>query len=489
MKTDLHPVTPEEVMALADGELSPEAMATVSAHLNECPECRAILVNIESLRSKLALWTVEEASQGLAGRAKLLAGPPSGRPLFKAPVRGGGRGWLRPTMTAIGVACVILFVFAIAVPNLLRSRSAANEASAVGSLRTLNTAAITYHEKYGHYPASLENFGPPQSGEPSESAADLIDSILASGRKSGYSFLYRRTPSFDRREGYSVDADPVDPGKSGARHFSTDQSGVIRMNSKALDGANERSDRPISQRSEQPPQSSGWPKIARAAELRLTVTSLENTRNSLNGIVQQFGGYIAQLSATSQGNSEHQLSALLRVPSDRLSAAIAELKKLGRVAVESQAGDEITKEHVDLLARLKNARSTESRINDVIQHRTGNVQEVLEAEKESARVRGEIERMEAERQAMENRVEFASISLTLTEEYQAQLPADAGSARARLRNAFVTGLSDAWESLVNLLVWAIAALPTALLWLAVFYLPLRWLWRRWKTAALTSCQA
>jgi hypothetical protein len=74
---------------------------------------------------------------------------------------------------------------AISVPNLLRSRMAANEASAVGSLRTLNTAAAVYLSSYGHYPSSLRSFGPPKNGKPSEEAADLIDSALAGGAKIG----------------------------------------------------------------------------------------------------------------------------------------------------------------------------------------------------------------------------------------------------------------------------------------------------------------
>src|SRR5437667_222132 len=86
------------------------------------------------------------------------------------------------------VVAIILIIAAIAIPNLLRSKMAANEASAVGSLRSLNTACITYSTTYGSYPAGLSNLGP---GSPATSTtADLIDSVLASGTKSGYSFAY-----------------------------------------------------------------------------------------------------------------------------------------------------------------------------------------------------------------------------------------------------------------------------------------------------------
>src|SRR5437879_4046801 len=87
---------------------------------------------------------------------------------------------------------VVLIIAAIAIPNLLRARIAANEASAVGILRTLNTAALTYHASYPEagYPARLEqlagNSGQPQTIE----TAGLVDASLTSGQKSGYRFTY-----------------------------------------------------------------------------------------------------------------------------------------------------------------------------------------------------------------------------------------------------------------------------------------------------------
>src|SRR5271166_494911 len=77
------------------------------------------------------------------------------------------------------VVAIILIIAAIAIPNLLRSKMAANEASAVGSLRTINTAAVTYSTTYGGYPAALSNLGPAASA--TSGTADLIDSVLDSG--------------------------------------------------------------------------------------------------------------------------------------------------------------------------------------------------------------------------------------------------------------------------------------------------------------------
>jgi type IV pilus assembly protein PilA len=128
------------------------------------------------------------------------------------------------------VVAIILIIAAIAIPNLLRSKMAANEASAVGSLRTLNTSCIEYDTTYGSYPRALSNLGP---GNPATSAsADLIDSVLSSGTKSGYLFTY--TPGATDASGnvlsYGITGNPISPGTTGQRGFYTDQSGVIRAN-------------------------------------------------------------------------------------------------------------------------------------------------------------------------------------------------------------------------------------------------------------------
>jgi prepilin-type N-terminal cleavage/methylation domain-containing protein len=131
------------------------------------------------------------------------------------------------------VVAIILIIAAISIPNLLRSRMAANEASAVGSLRTINTACITYSTTYGGFPSSLSNMG--TSGAATSTSADLIDNVLASGAKSGYSFSYTPgTAAGGVISVYSITASPIAAGQTGQRYFFTDHSGVIRFNASAL---------------------------------------------------------------------------------------------------------------------------------------------------------------------------------------------------------------------------------------------------------------
>lgn len=125
------------------------------------------------------------------------------------------------------VVAIILIIAALAVPQLLSARAAANEAAAVGAVRALDQACVTYTDAYNiGYPAALANLGPAVT--PSPAAADLIDQNLANGLKSGYNFIY--TPGAADANGYissfTVNANPAS-SSSGVRYFYLDQNEVI----------------------------------------------------------------------------------------------------------------------------------------------------------------------------------------------------------------------------------------------------------------------
>jgi len=126
------------------------------------------------------------------------------------------------------VVAIILIIAAISVPNLLRAKMAANEASAVGSLRIINMTTAAFSSAYGNYPTRLSDLGP--SNSPSSTAADLIDAVLVTGVKTGYRFTYTATSPYFQ---YTLTARPTNPGVSGQRYFFTDQTGVIRANTSA----------------------------------------------------------------------------------------------------------------------------------------------------------------------------------------------------------------------------------------------------------------
>ena len=134
------------------------------------------------------------------------------------------------------VVAIILIIAAIAIPNLLRSRMAANEASAVGSVRTINTAEVTYSTTFGTGYTALANLSTPAGGCPAgggtAAAACLIDNVLGAGTKSGY--IITAVPANGAGTAanpfvsFNSGAQPVAVGQSGQRSFCSDESGVIR---------------------------------------------------------------------------------------------------------------------------------------------------------------------------------------------------------------------------------------------------------------------
>jgi prepilin-type N-terminal cleavage/methylation domain-containing protein len=135
------------------------------------------------------------------------------------------------------VVAIILIIAAIAIPNLLRSKMAANEASAVAALRTYNTSIAAYQTTYQTDPTTdFSQLGPTASGAaPSASAADLVDNLLGaagpSTNKSGYTFTYAPGTAATGTTAitqYTILAVPQSTS-TGQRHFFTDQSGVIRQ--------------------------------------------------------------------------------------------------------------------------------------------------------------------------------------------------------------------------------------------------------------------
>jgi type IV pilus assembly protein PilA len=136
------------------------------------------------------------------------------------------------------VVAIILVIAAVAIPNLLRSRMSANEASAIASMRSVITSEIVYSMTYPiGFSSSLPSLGdggapancvPPAL--PAAGSACLIDASLASGTKSGYLFTYAVAGGGGLNSSFTLNADPIFSGVSGQRHFFTDDTNVLRVN-------------------------------------------------------------------------------------------------------------------------------------------------------------------------------------------------------------------------------------------------------------------
>jgi hypothetical protein len=227
-----------------------------------------------------------------------------------------------------------------------------------------------------------------------------------------------------------------------------------------------------------PAQPTDGPMIARWATIRIVAKRFDDVRPAIDRILRDAKGFAGRIDATAARGASRTLNATLRVPAPALDATLASIKQLGQVVSESQGGDDVTEQVVDVTARLANARHTESRLTQVLRERTGKVSDVLEAEREIARVREQIERLDADRTNLDRRVTYATVTLEITEEPKAAIDMGPLPVPARLRNAFVDGIRLAVENVLGLSLTLLNVIPTLALWTGLLFFPVRFIIRR-----------
>ena len=218
--------------------------------------------------------------------------------------------------------------------------------------------------------------------------------------------------------------------------------------------------------------------IAHTAELQLTTKEFSRSRTSLEEILERHRGYAAKLRMVGKKTGS-VLNATLRVPSTELGSTVSELKSLGDVEREEQSADEITQQRADLDARLTNAQNRLRRLQELLKKQTYPDGNVRELERQIGNASAEVTRLEAERQASEQRVIFANVFFTMREEVANQ----SESLGAQLRSAAATGFGEAMASLAGLLAFLIGRGPLVVLWAAILYVPARFVWRKWAPVA------
>ncbi|HEY6384589.1 MAG TPA: DUF4349 domain-containing protein [Candidatus Acidoferrum sp.] len=436
MSTTPHAIAPEEIMAHLDGELLPARAQSVSTHLESCAACQDLVTSLRNTSQSLSSWTPGPIPAGLENEVILAAS--------KSPSQTGSLGsnrfprahrWTRKQwIGGLAVtAAATVFLFSISIPTLHRSQSAAQKASVLTQLRE-QKAQVTYGQPVDNARVNLEE-------EPQDTA---------------------RLSSTYYSQALSAPAPPASP--KALKEFSK-----LQLYAK-LQGATG-------------PQQAG-PMIARTALLSLIAKDFDSSRASLDAIVARHSGYSANLTVNTPQGAARSLQASLRIPAPQLPAALAELKSLGRVELETQNGEEVTQQHTDLVARLKNSRETEQRLQAILTQRTGKISDVLEVEQEIARVRGEIEQMEAEQKNLEHRVDFAAIDLKLSEEYKAKLDSSAPSISTQIHNAAVNGYRNVADTLLSIILFFAEYGPVLAFWLILFSIPSWLVWRRWHHATV-----
>jgi hypothetical protein len=206
--------------------------------------------------------------------------------------------------------------------------------------------------------------------------------------------------------------------------------------------------------------------LIRTGTASVEVDSLDRAVARVRALAQQIGGYVA--SSTVQGGREQAREASLevKIPSAKWDQALSGLNPIGRVESVNVKSEDVGEEFVDVQARVANARRLEERLIGLLTARTGKLEEVLQVERELARVREEIERYEGRLRYLSSR---AAVS-TLTVDLHEPRPLVGGYPGASvLGRAF----RDAWRNFIGFLAGLISSLgflvPIALIVAAIWW--------------------
>jgi hypothetical protein len=425
-------------MAHLDGELSADRAQSISAHLASCAACQELVTSLRNTSHSLSPWTVSSVPASLENSVMIATG--------ESPSQSGslGANWFTHRRTRkqwvaglAATAAVAALLFAISVPTLHRSQPALEKTSALRRLR----------EEQAQASKSLPG--------------DVVGLNLPEQQRTTSGKLYSVDGTLDSR------TDALAPNEP---QFGNGYQAWLSEHGK---NPLPRSDLTLP------------PMIARTVSLSVIAKDFDSSRASLDAILARHNGYSANLSVNTPQSAARSLQASLRIPAPQLPVALAELKSLGRVELENQNGEEVTQQHADLVARLKNSRETEQRLQAILTRRTGKISDVLEVEQEIARVRGEIEQMEAEQKNLEHRVDFATIDLKLSEEYKAKLVSPAPAISTLVHNAAVNGYRNVADTLLSIVLFFAEYGPVLVFWLLVFFIPAWLVRRRWRHATAT----
>ncbi len=414
-------------MAYLDGELEPRRAAALASHLEHCTECQEVARSIRGISAQMLAFEIESAPQNLT-TVVLDASKSSSQeiPAKTQETRG-------PRFTRWR--------------ELFAARR--NWALAAGFAMVIGIAYLV-----GSQRASLL--------QPNGRAVDQIVSMNA-------------------------ESAPASPAPSGYKSWLQNEAGLSDQNKAALAKKRAESSLALSMAYDAPaaspspaPESTSAPVVApmieQTASLSIVAKNYDEASAAIEKLAKSRGGYIEKLEGQSQSGSSRSLSASLRVPANQLDGFLADLRQLGHVESDSLTNEEVSAQYVDLQARLKVAQATERRLVDLLGARTGRLEDVLDVERELARVRSEIESMQGESALMLHQVSYATVQVQLSEEFHEKFHSDS-SVGTKLRNAFVGGLQNLQDAILGVLIFFLNYGLAIVFWLVAILVP-AWFLRR-----------
>jgi hypothetical protein len=196
-------------------------------------------------------------------------------------------------------------------------------------------------------------------------------------------------------------------------------------------------------------------KVITTATLAIQVKSLDKAKNALTETAVKSGGYVNDSSVQTLEGGEKSGTVVLKIPEQRSDDVMKEIRLIGTVLSEDMKGQDVTEEYTDLNSRLRNLTKEENRLLDIL-NMGKTVTDVLQVERELARVRGEIESITGRVKMIDSLAAYVTITINLTEKGQL----------AHAPNFWNTNetVIAAWSAFLS----TIRALLGVLIWLAIF---------------------
>ena len=176
-------------------------------------------------------------------------------------------------------------------------------------------------------------------------------------------------------------------------------------------------------------------KVIYDAEIKLIVREFSALDKQLPQLVKQFGGYLADASVNRTQGEQRSGRWQARIPVDQFDSFLDSVSELGIPEQRRQTAQDVTEEFVDLAARIATKRQLEERIVELLKNSTDKLKDVIEVERELARVRGEIEQMEGRLRYLTNRTELTTVTIS-AREVREYVPPEAPGFVSRIRQAW-----------------------------------------------------
>lgn len=220
-------------------------------------------------------------------------------------------------------------------------------------------------------------------------------------------------------------------------------------------------------------------KVIRNADLQLETGSPEESQQKIVSIAEQKGGYVVesqQSTSDLQTKKRDTVVMTVRVPADRFGSALDEIRNTADVVIsETQKGEDVTEEFIDVEARIKTQKALEQQYMEIMK-RANNVEDALYVQSELASVRGEIEKVEGRRRYLENQSSLSTIKVKL--QTPAAFTASTGTFGNQFEDSIGSGLDFAVRFVLGFLSFLVGALPILIVFgLPGFFLG-RYLWKR-----------